>query len=249
MPSLQTLLLAAGKGLRISRYAKGLPKPLLSIAGDPIILRNLRWLNSFAHVQSVWINLHYQAALMEKKIKNFSRQLPNLTINFIYEKKILGTAGALINIAPILSRDDLLLVVYSDNLFNFDLDEFVSFHYKKKNLATIALFDDRKNIHTGIAGGRVSLDNQLRITGFFEKSPNAGLHHINAGAYLFTPEILSHITPQKFCDFGRDIFPKMLLENAPLNGYIINGYCLGLDTEECFNNANDIITQGKITLL
>ncbi|OGT39886.1 MAG: hypothetical protein A3E81_01850 [Gammaproteobacteria bacterium RIFCSPHIGHO2_12_FULL_36_30] len=249
MPALNTLLLAAGKSLRIAKIANGLPKPLMPIANEAIIFRNLRWINRFAQPNPVWINLHYKHKLMQRKIENFSKQISNLQIKFVYEKNIMGTAGALKNISNQTSKDSHTLVIYADNLFNFDLNDFIETHYRKKNKVTIAVFDDRLNTHTGIAGGKALLDNHLYITEFVEGKNGILSPYVNAGVYLLAPEIIDHIPSDQFCDFGKDIFPKLLRENVPLNSYIIDGYCLGLDTPECFVVANKLIEQKKIVIL
>ncbi len=249
LPPINTLLLAAGKSSRIASVSNGLPKPLMLIAGEAIIFRNLRWINHFSRINSVWVNLHYQHELMRREIKKFSTQVSNLQLQFMYENNILGTAGALENISSHCLKDSHSLVIYADNLFNFDLGDFIRTHFRNKNRVTIALFDNRKNIHTGIAGGTVLLDDHLRITEFIEGEKRPSYHYVNAGVYLLSPEIISHIPSNQFCDFGKDIFPKLLLENIPLNSYIIDGYCLGLDTPECFVVANKLIDQKKAILL
>lgn len=249
MSRINTILLAAGKSSRINQFSGGLPKPLIPIDGVPIIFRNLKWLNSFSSIDSVWINLHYQHEFMRNEIEKFSTKINNLKLHFIYEDNILGTAGALANVAQHWSKKSHHLVIYGDNLLNFDLNSFIDTHFSKKNLITLALFDEQKNLHTGIAGGKVFLDDNNYVTKFIEGKKNSPCHYVNAGIYLLAPEIISNIPLNQFCDFGKDIFPAMLLKNIPLYGYIIDGYCLGLDTPECFAVAYELINKKKVVLL
>lgn len=248
MFSVNTLLLAAGKSLRIATFSKGLSKPLIPIAGTPIIFRNLRWLGQCPLINSVWINLHYQHELMRNEIKNFSAEVSHLTLNFIYEKNILGTAGALANVAPHWEKESHSLIIYGDNLFNFNLSSFIEAHFTNHNLITIAFFDDRRHVHTDIAGGKAVLDSHDRVIQFVEGGQSIISHYVNAGVYLIDPQIITSI-PNDFCDFGKDIFPKFLLERIPLHGYIIDGYCLGLDTPACFSAVSKLINQKKVVLL
>lgn len=249
MTLFNTLLLAAGKSSRIASFANDFPKPLIPILDDAIILRNLRWISSVSCIRQVWINLHYQHKLMRHELEKFSSRFPHLQFHFVYENDLLGTAGALANIPAFSLTESHSLVIYSDNLFNFDLNNFIHEHYSKRNLVTIALFDERKNINTGIAGGRVSLDKDCRITEFIEGVSCAPSHYVNAGVYLLAKEIVSHIPRNQFSDFGKHIFPKLLSENIPLHGHVINGYCLGLDTPECFAAACELVNQKKVVLL
>jgi len=186
---------------------------------------------------------------MKREIKNFSQDIPRLKLQFIYEKNILGTAGALKNLSSRHPKEGHNLIIYGDNLFNFDLSDFIETHFDNKNIATIALFDQRKQIHTRIAGGKVSINDNLEIESFIEGRECASLHYVNAGVYLLSPEITDSIPSGEFCDFGKDIFPKLLLAGIPLHGHIINGYCLGLDAPECFAIADELIQQQKIILL
>lgn len=249
MTSFNTLLLAAGKSSRIASFVDDLPKPLIPISGDAIILRNLRWISSVSCIRQVWINLHYQHELMRYELEKFSSRFPLLQFHFVYEDNLLGTAGALANIPVFSSTESHSLVIYGDNLFNFDLNNFINEHYSKKNLVTIALFDERKNINTGIAGGRVSLGKDFRITEFIEGASCAQSHYVNAGVYLLAREIISHIPQNQFSDFGKHIFPKLLSENIPLHGHVIHGYCLGIDTLKCFSAACELVNQKKVVLL
>lgn len=246
---LQTVMLAAGRSTRIAPIANGLPKPLLPIEGVPILFRNLKWIAQCKSIQSIWVNLHYESALLQQEIVDFSRQVDNLAIHFSHEEEILGTAGGVKKIAPHCTDDSHYLVIYGDNLYGFDLEKMIDTHFSQGNLATIALFDDRIHMHTGIAGGKIQLNDQLQITHFIEGIHANSFHYVNAGVYLLSPEIISRIPSNQFCDFGRDIFPYLLLENVPLTGYIIDGYCLGLDTPGCFEVARKLIDQKKVELL
>ncbi len=249
MQSINTVLLAAGKSTRIASIAQGLPKPLLPISGEAVIFRNLRWLNSFSFINTVWVNLHYQHALMQSKIREFSACVPQLELKFVHEKNILGTAGAVANIAPNFLKKSHGLIVYADNLFNFDLNNFILTHFNNNNLATIALFDQQTSIHTGVAGGKITLDESARVLNFVEGTHHNFARHVNAGVYLLSPEIISLIPPGQFYDFGHDFFPSLLSKSIPLNGHIIDGYCLGLDTPECFAKAHELVDQQKVVLL
>ncbi len=71
---------------------------------------------------------------------------------------------------------------------------------------------------------------------------------VNAGIYLLEPEVLELIPAQTFYDFARDLFPQMLAAGYHLQGYLIDGYCLGLDTPESFAKAMSLIESGKVKL-
>lgn len=240
------LVLAAGKSTRIASIANGKPKPLIEIAGKSILSRNLCWLASFG-IKEVTINLHFKSEMIQTSIGNGEKFSINL--NYIIEPDILGTAGALRNAEKHWNNNNPVLIIYGDNLFNFDLEAFFKFHKSRHSEISIALFDQNKNPHTGIAGGRVVINKDNTVQRFEENASNTNSNLINAGAYLIAPEIVEQIPEHTFYDFGKDFFPKLLEKNTKIQAHIINGYCLGLDTPESFRNGVALIRNKEVELL
>ena len=243
--NLGVLVLAAGKSTRIQPVSGGLPKPLLPVQGQSILERNLNWLAN-SGIQSLWINLHYRPEEIQRAIGTETDL--GLEIFYSLESEILGTAGAYKNLARQLLGTTL--VVYGDSLVSFDLSQFLTAHQSSKAAGTVALFDQKTHPHTAIAGGRVIL-NDGKVTSFVEMTGTEGTIPstlVNAGVYLLEPEVLELIPAQTFYDFARDLFPQMLAAGYHLQGYLINGYCLGLDTPESFAKAVSLIESGKVKL-
>lgn len=237
------LILAAGKSTRIASIAKGLPKPLLLIGGQSIIQHNLAWLASYGFTQP-WMNLHYEPEVIQQHLSNQS-------IHFLVEPEILGTAGAFVNAAAHWPDWENSLIVYGDNLLQFDLNQFIAFHKEKNSLFSMAVFSQTHNKHTGIAGGRLVLDESQRITQFVENtsSQGSGADFVNAGVYLINKKLLPYFPAQgQFCDFAKDIIPVLFNQNVPIYAYCIQGFCLGLDTPESFSRAEEMIKKKEIVL-
>ncbi len=232
---MKALVLAAGKSTRIASISKGLPKPLIEVHGKSVLKRNLTWLAQFGF-RDIWINLHYRA----EDIINHLGQGDDLGLNiqYAFEPEILGTAGAVKHLQE--EWKETFLVVYGDNLFQFSLDTFISFHQSQKTPLSIGVFDRSKHLHTGIAGGRVVLKGSY-VQGFIEGGNQAISNYVNAGVYLLEPKILEIIPEETFFDFGNDLFPKCIHNDIKISGHIIEGYCLGIDTPESYQNALTII--------
>ncbi|MBD3881920.1 nucleotidyltransferase family protein [Phormidium tenue FACHB-886] len=243
--SMGVLVLAAGKSTRIQPISGGIPKPLLLVNERTILERNLSWLAQ-SGVESVWINLHYRPEAIQEAIGDGSQL--GLRVSYSLEPEILGTAGAFKKLEPHWKGETL--VVYGDSLVRFDLAKFRAAHRNSKADVTIALFDQNTHAHTAIAGGRVVMDDQNRITAFVEtgagETPRSPL--VNAAVYLIEPEILDLIPPETSFDFARDLFPQMLTEGYYLQGHLIDGYCLGLDTPESYTKAMSLIESGEVEL-
>ena len=140
-----------------------------------------------------------------------------------------------------------MLVVYGDSLVRCDLTALQRAHRDAKAEATVALFDRDRHPHTGIAGGRVKIDDGGRITAFVEGAGDAaGL--VNAGVYALEPSILDLIPTGRLVDFGRDVFPAMLSQRRALQGWVMEdaGYCLGLDTPESHAAGLKLLEAGVV---
>ena len=238
----KALVLAAGLGSRIRSVAGHRPKPLMPFAGAPVLAHNLRWLAA-GGVREVWINLHYGADQIRAAIGDGAAL--GLTVHYVYEPELLGTAGALANIAEAVTGP--MLAVYGDSLVRCDLDALGDAHRGDRAEVTVALFDRDRHPHTGIAGGRVVLDGAGRITAFTEGAGSAaGL--VNAGVYIVEPSILDLIPRGRLVDFGRDVFPAMLSQHRPLYGWVMEdaGYCLGLDTPESHAEGLRLLETGRV---
>ena len=86
----KAVVLAAGKSSRIAPLAGTVPKPLLEIGGQPILVRNLRWLAE-SEIEEVWINLHYRPEAIRERIGDGCGL--GLQVNYSYEPEILRHHG------------------------------------------------------------------------------------------------------------------------------------------------------------
>jgi NDP-sugar pyrophosphorylase family protein len=241
--TLSALVLAAGRSTRIAALSGGRPKPLLEVAGRPIVAWNLEWLARNG-VRDVWINLHYRPEEIRSALGDGVEY--GVRIRYSHEHVILGTAGAWRNLGDQWTGTSL--VVYGDNLLRFDLGSLIQTHHAERSLATVALFDPAVHANTRIAGSRVALGTNRRITAFIEGGGEGLGRYVNAGVYLVEPELLQRVHPG-FQDFARDVFPG-LLDDGQLAGHVIEptGYCLGLDTPDSFRIAESLISTRQVAL-
>jgi mannose-1-phosphate guanylyltransferase len=228
------LVLAAGSSSRVRDAVLGIPKPLIQIGGERILVRNLRWLAS-GGVHEIWINLHYRPELIRQAIGD--GHALGVTVSYSHETRLLGTAGAAKNLEAEL-RKEPFWVVYGDNLVDVDLIGMARAHAESGAIATIALFDPHRVANTGIAGGRASVVNGL-ISAFHEGG--AGGSWVNAGIYLLEHAVLDHIPEGRFVDFGRDIFPALLKSGERIQAYPVGRYCLAVDTPEALARARQLV--------
>jgi NDP-sugar pyrophosphorylase family protein len=211
--ALRALVLAAGYGERLGPLTAECPKPMIDIGGRPILHYNLELL-ARAGIREIAINLHYRPDAIRDYFKD---GLPHgVAITYVYEPELLGTAGALRNVADWLAGDDFF-VIYGDNVSTIDLRKLIGVHREKDADLTIALYAREDRGSSGIA----ALDADDRITRFAEK-PRADdifSHWVNAGYLIAKPSVLDAIPARTPSDLGRDVFPQLLAGGARIYGY------------------------------
>ena len=208
---MRALLLAAGKGTRLRPLTEDRPKPMIDVAGRPILEHNVRLLARHG-VCDLVINLHHRPEVIVGHFGDGARF--GVSIAYSYEPELLGTAGAL---NPIRSRlEETFLVVYADNLTTCNLTQLLRLHRQARATATLSLFERERVNESGIVG----LEGE-RITRFLEK-PARGQEFsrwVNAGIVALEPAALTFIPPVGFYDIGRDLLPALLASGARLSGY------------------------------
>lgn len=237
---MKALVLAAGRSTRIAGVSGGMPKPLIPIAGRPVLARTLLWLAE-QDVREVWINLHHRPDEIRAAIGDGSAF--GVRVSYAHEPEILGTAGAFRALAP--EWTDATLVIYGDNLMAFDLHALVRAHQQGGADATVAIFDPARHVNSRIAGGRVRVSEDGRVTEFVEGG-EAGF--VNAGAYVLEPAVAARIGPG-FQDFARDVFPALVAAGT-LRGHVLEpaGYCIGIDTPETLATAEHLVATNQVQL-
>lgn len=236
---MKAIILAAGKGERLGKITKNIPKPMLRVKGKIILERNIQWLKKYG-VKDIYINLHYLPNIIRGYFKD-GRSL-GVKIHYSYENKILGTAGAVRNIIKSnpgnWRGESLFLVIYGDNLYTreYNIKNMLSFHSMKKGIATIGLY---RKVSEFKKSGIAILDKNKMITSFVEKpSSIVKIKHglVNTGVYAFNLDILKYI-PLGYSDFGRDVFPKLLEKRLSVYGFVFKNGLIAIDTPELYRKA------------
>src|SRR5919108_2695 len=135
---MKALILAAGYGTRLRPLTERIPKPLLPVAGQPILVWNLLLLKRHG-ITDVVINLHHLGEQIVQAIGNGSRF--GMRVAYSHEPTLLGTGGGIQQAAPLL-KDGPFLVVNGDTLSACDLTELIAAHRAGKASATLVLRED-----------------------------------------------------------------------------------------------------------
>jgi len=213
------VILAAGEGTRLRPLTLDRPKPMLPIAGKPLLEHIISWLRRYG-VTDLAINLHHRP----DAIRNYfgSGRPWRVTIHYAREPTLLGTAGALRNFTEFL--DETFVLVYGDVLTNMPLDELVIIHrvhltQDPRTLMTLALYRVPNPTECGI----VQTDPRGRITRFQEKPPPDRVFSnlASAGVMIIEPSVMELIPPGRPVDFGFHVIPEALRRSYSMYGWVI----------------------------
>ena len=132
-----------------------------------------------------------------------------MKIKEIYEEKLLGTAGTLINNKE-LFKDCRIIMIHADNMTNFDLSKLLKAHEKKpKNcLITMLTFQTDSPQNCGI----VERNKDMIVQKFFEKVANPPGNIANGAIYVFESNLLEQLSERSsnLYDFSKDVIPLFL---------------------------------------
>jgi len=206
------MILAAGQGTRLRPLTERVPKCMVPVGGKPVLEHAIEWLRRYG-VTDLIVNLHHLPDAVVNYFRDGSRW--GVKITYSVEKEPLGTAGGVKNVEWFF--DGPFFVWYGDNLSTCDLACLYAFHQAKGGIATIALHYREDPTASGIVG----LDENERIIRFLEKPRPDEIfsHWVSAGIFVLEPAVLQAIPAEGTPDFGRDVFPALVAQGAPLYGY------------------------------
>lgn len=224
---MQALILAGGFAKRLWPLTKDRPKPLLLVGGKPIIEYVIEKIEAIEEIDKIFISTNDKFdTVFNNWLRGFkSKKEIQLIIEPTHaEKEKLGSIGG---IEFFLEREKVknaLLIVAGDNLFEFDLKGIFEF-YKEKKSSVIGLHDV-KDIKQAKKLGTVQIDNDGRVIGFEEKSPNPKTTLAATLIYIFPKRTLDLI-PTYLKETNNPDTPGYFLiwlyKKHPVYGFVFSG--------------------------
>ncbi len=175
------VIMAGGKGERLLPLTKSLPKPMLPVAGRPILERIVLHLVShgFRHI---YIAVRYLAEAIEAHFNDGAAL--GCRIEYLRETEPLGTGGALSLLPDNIVEP--LLVLNGDLIVQLHLGELLEFHTRGRYKATVATYTHTYTVPFGV----VEIEGE-RVTSLSEKPTQAW--RTNAGIYVLEPSLLPRV--------------------------------------------------------
>jgi len=260
---MKAIILAAGKGTRMRPLTYGIPKPLLPVKGKPMI----DWvIGSIQHksIDEVIVGVsgtvggdaeermlsHIQGISIDSYLRN---------LNFGFNIRTIPTpmreTGG--DLRFILEEADIrkgkVIVVYGDNLTNFDFNQMIEYHDKCRNelgtSCTVLLFEaPESELHRfGIA--KIKQVNEFNLIEFFIEKPTlqqAPSHYANGGYYIIEVEDIIDKLPRGKLKVEHSLFPQLAAEGK-LAAFITKlPYWIDISTIEAYDLANKMAHDGLI---
>lgn len=181
------VIMAGGKGTRLRPHTENCPKPLLPVAGKPMLEHIIERskVEGFSHFV---LSIHYLGHMIEEYFGNGDRL--GVRIDYLREESPLGTAGALGLLCP--TSNDPFVVTNGDVITDIRYGELLDFHIRHGATGTMAV-----RVHEWQHPFGVVQIQGVEIIGFEEKPVNRS--HINAGVYALDPAALNLLS-NEHCD-------------------------------------------------
>jgi NDP-sugar pyrophosphorylase family protein len=203
---LRAVVLCAGLGTRLRPLTSRVPKPLLPVAGRPLLAFTLARLAAVGCERAA-INLHHLGSSIRQAFGDSYRGLP---LTYSEEPTILGTLGALRPLRAFLSGADTVLIVNADTLCEWPLAELLARHRAAAAAATLLL---STRADPARFGGGVGIDREGRVVALAgATAPEAPPPHrwrVFAGAHVLQPALLERL-PEGFSDSIHDLYLPLL---------------------------------------
>ena len=221
----KVVLMVGGLGTRMQPLTEKIPKPMLKVGNKPILQTIVEKFCEYGYTNIVMCT-NYKSEVIKDFFGDGSKF--GVAIDYVYEQKRMGTAGAL----SLLSKNmtEPFFVMNGDLLTNINFDHLHDFHVSNNSMATMCVRDYDIQVPFGV----VSIEN-ANIVSIDEKPVEK--FFVNAGIYILNPEILDFIPKNTFYDMPT-LFNKLISKNKKVISFPIREYWLDVGRIEEYEKAN-----------
>ena len=222
---MNAMILAAGRGERLQPLTDRLPKPLIPVAGKPLLHYTLSYLKNCG-VKEVVINLHHLAEQIQSFVGD--GRAWGLRIHYSHETHLLGTGGGIQKASPYLLQGPFV-VMNGDILLELDLNDVLRFHQSNNAQVTMVLRRDPEVDRFGA----IEIDGYNRVRQFLGKLPVPDAPRkklMFTGVHIMEPEVFSCMPSQSAAFSIVDVYLDMLRAGQNILGYETRGFWTDLGT-------------------
>lgn len=244
---MKVVIMAGGRGTRISSVASDIPKPMIRIGNKPVLEHEIECLKEQGF-RDIIITVGYLGNVIKdyfgdgQKISPVTGESFGVNIEYYFENEPLGNAGALYRIKDKLG--DTFLLLNGDVMFDIDFKRFIESHFKSDALTTIFTHPNTHPYDSGL----IITDKNNRVIQWLNKEEERPLYYqnrVNAGLHVMSSQVLNKKVNEKKIDLDRHIL-KPLAETGTLYAYDSSEYVKDMGTPERYKEVSKDYEQGKI---
>ncbi|MEZ4592557.1 MAG: NDP-sugar synthase [Chloroflexota bacterium] len=210
----QVLLVATGENRKLQPVTNLVPPPLVPVANRPLLLYPLELL-ARQNQKQILVALHNQAGHIESYLGKGERW--GVKLDYLLQRKALGNGGSVKQAASRVG-DNLLLVVPSDTVIDFDVAELIAFH-RAHGACLTALVSSHGS--EACEEMQVAASGQVILAG---DGAGNGRSTFDTGLYLLSPEVIAHIPAGKHIDIHGHLIPDLIEKGLPVYAYESQSY-------------------------
>ena len=208
---MKTVIMAGGKGTRISSVASDVPKPMIRIGDMPVLEHEINCLRDQGFTDLIITVGHLGHIIVDyfgdgSKLSPCTGKPFGVNIEYYIENEPLGNAGALFKIKDKLTEDFLLL--NADAVFDIDFNRFVEYHKHKGGVATLFTHPNSHPYDSGL----VIADQNNTVQQWLAKEdprPTYYRNRVNAGLHILSPKLLDCAIDTPKIDLDRQILKPL----------------------------------------
>jgi glucose-1-phosphate cytidylyltransferase len=223
---MKVVILAGGKGTRISQYTHKIPKPMIRIGNLPILTHIMR-IFKFYGFDDFIIAGGYKIDVIKKYYKN-SKEFKNLKIIFTGSNTMTG--GRILKLKKYLKKETFFMT-YGDGISNVDLKKLLAFHIENKKIATVTA------VRPPVKFGELNIKKDFTVKSFAEK-PKVKQGWINGGFFVLDRKIFNYIKKTSTVFEAESLVS--LSKRKQLKAFKHNGFW------KCMDNLSEKIELEKI---
>lgn len=237
---MKVVIMAGGKGTRIAGMYADIPKPMIPVAGRPVLEHQLTVLRDQGF-RDIIFSVGHLGDVIQTHFGDGAAF--GVHITYVEEKTPLGTAGALFNLKNVLTEDFML--VNGDLIFDVDIARFAAFHRDNGGFATIFTHPNDHPFDSGI----IFTDVAHRVTRWLHREDERGWYHnrVNAGLHILSPKLLELpvFSAERKVDLDRDLL-RPLIGSGKLIAYNSPEYVKDMGTPERCREVEADILSGRV---
>ncbi len=226
---LECMIMAGGRGKRLSPLTDTVPKPMLDLGGIPIIERNINRLILFG-IKKFYISVKYLGEQIVEYFGNGSDK--GVQIEYVWEDKPLGTAGALSLVEKF--ETEQILLMNSDLLTNVNFE--IMYKTLLSSTADMVVASTEYKIDIPYA---VFETNGNQVVDFKEKPSK--VYHANAGIYILNKSLIDKVPKDTFFDIT-DLMENLVNSGGKLVYCPIIGYWIDIGKPADYKQAQDFVS-------